>query len=541
MKRSQSKQGSKWRAERALVASAVVTLLAWGCSGDEELRAVGLGGGCSINSDCKDLLVCAFGYCHEQCTKDRDCELGLRCMNSPLDESLGVCQLESEVDCETDRDCPGLTQVCGIDDECRDPCEDDGDCTTTQVCANSNECASTDAEYDVLDGDGNIVTQGGSGASGGSGGHGGSSGSSGKGGASGQGGSGNTAGTDAGQGGESAGGAGGGPLDSGGMGGVPGGEAGESGTGASSGGVPASGGTGAGGSAGDGGSGEGGSPTPDEGGAAGMTGEGGASDGGPLILVEPIGEETLDNDSRETALETPVPSRATIYVNDIADQDWFKITPPNNGLSHIVWYEIEQEVGASTVVYATLAADNSAIDSLSYANGVTSAGYVTVGPGATLLLIFVRRNGTITSALAHLRFQMMAENDAHEPNNTKETATVIQRDSVTSGIVSMPWVSATNRPVQDWFAVDLDVGSTTVGFTAVPSTGRILVSRVAPNGATTSIGSNASGATGDFPAFTVTQAGTYYFVFEPSSGITNMSVTLPPYLSQPYSFRVTQQ
>lgn len=538
MKRTHSNQGIKWRAERAFTASAIVTLLAWGCSGDERLRALELGGSCSINSDCKELLVCAFGRCHEQCTKDRDCDPGLRCMNSPLDESLGVCQLESEVGCATDRDCPGETQVCGIDDECRDPCEADGDCTATQICANSDECASTDSEYDRLDEDGNIITDAGSGASGGS------SGSSGKGGSSGggTGGSGNTAGSEAsaGEGGASAAGGGPGPVDSGGMGGAPSADAGDGGMAASSGGVPASGGIDAGGTSGNGPGGEGGSAAVNDGGAAGHVGQGGGGHG-PVILVEPVGEELIDNDSRETALETPVPSSATIYVDDLMDQDWFKITPPNDGLSHIVWFEIEQEVGVRTNAYATLGADNSEIGSISYDNGVTSSGYVTVGPGATLLLNFVRRNGTITAGLAHLRFHLMEENDAHEPNNTKGTATVIQRDTVYSGIVSMPWVSLSDRPVQDWFAVELDVGSATLGLTAVPSTGRIRVSRVAPNGATTSMGESVSGATGDFAAFTVSQAGTYYFVFEPSSGITNISSTLPPYLTEPYSFRVTQQ
>src|SRR5262245_31653966 len=154
------------RARRAWLAvstSSVLILVAWGCTSSiaEKLRAAALAGSCSINSDCKNPYVCAFERCHIPCTEDRDCEPPpLRCVHGST-EGVPVCQLPDEVECETDRDCPGDKQVCGIDDECRDPCDSDGDCTLTQFCANSGECASTLPDYDHVDDDGNIIADGG--------------------------------------------------------------------------------------------------------------------------------------------------------------------------------------------------------------------------------------------------------------------------------------------------------------------------------------------------------------------------------------------
>jgi hypothetical protein len=136
-----------------------------------------------------------------------------------------------------------------------------------------------------------------------------------------------------------------------------------------------------------------------------------------------------------------------------------------------------------------------------------------------------------------------AEEDSHEPNNTKLTATEIERDTVYSGIVSAPWISDVNRPEQDWYAVHLEAGAMTMGFTAVPSQGRIGVNRVNPAGATTYLGMTEVGAIETFPSFTVPEAGTYYFVIAPS-GSSGMSGAVggakPTYLTEPYSFRVTQ-
>jgi hypothetical protein len=99
--------------------------------GDDNPPVVTLGGGCLINSDCKDPLVCAFRLCHSQCQDDRDCSTGERCVIA--DRPNRVCQLATEKKCSLNSQCPG-TEVCGIDDECRDQCATERDCVPGQLC-----------------------------------------------------------------------------------------------------------------------------------------------------------------------------------------------------------------------------------------------------------------------------------------------------------------------------------------------------------------------------------------------------------------------
>src|SRR5262245_32510296 len=90
------------RAWLALSTSGALICVAWGCTSStaEKLRAAALAGNCSINSDCKDEYICAFGRCHIPCTEDRDCDPGLRCVHGST-EGFPVCQLPDEVECET--------------------------------------------------------------------------------------------------------------------------------------------------------------------------------------------------------------------------------------------------------------------------------------------------------------------------------------------------------------------------------------------------------------------------------------------------------
>jgi hypothetical protein len=490
-------------------------------------------------------------------------------MHGPVEGTL-VCQLEAEVTCETDRDCPaekGASQVCGIDNECRDPCKADGDCTPTQVCAKSGECAST--YLDEVDGDGNIVKQGagtggsGTGGSANTGGSHASGGEAGGGDSAGRGGTGATAAggngavtqgdggsetSESGAAGEAGdGGSSSGTAGSAGKGGAQGGRggggnAGQGGTlgGAGSGGTLGGAGGGDAGSSPSAGAPAGGATT---GGAGGLAGSAGTGSGDGEILTETEdGVELVDNDARETAVIAPLPSKATIYVNSYSDADWFSVTPPNDGLTHIISLTIEQDAGANSAVTAYTGADNASIDGDRVFNtGTTGYAYVTAGPGATILLKFTRKNGSVTAGLAHLSFDVETENDAHEPNNAKEAATAIELGESYSGIVSAPWVTDLIRPHQDWYAVDLALGATSFALTAVPSEGRIEVSRVSPSGATTSLGANSTGATHTFADFNVTEAGIWYFVLEPYSGITGYtSGAKPTYLTTPYTFNVTQ-
>ena len=55
------------------------------------------------------------------------------------DKPFHVCQLGTELVCSHNSDCPG-SQVCGVDNQCRDQCESDRDCVSGQVCAEAT-CA----------------------------------------------------------------------------------------------------------------------------------------------------------------------------------------------------------------------------------------------------------------------------------------------------------------------------------------------------------------------------------------------------------------
>jgi hypothetical protein len=468
---------------RAVFWSCVAVALGFGCGSSKEQRiANDKGGSCAINSDCIDPFVCAFARCHVECTKDRDCDDDRRCVKSDTDPGAFVCQLEDELACESDRDCPGTQQVCGIDDECRDPCSKDSDCLDgSQICSNSNECASTDPEHDHLDEEGNIKLDG-----------------AGSGGTSGQGGAGN-------EGGKSP-----GPVDGGAS--------------------PGSG--GAGGSA---------APTGDAG-AAGMSdgGEPGAGGAGAVMedLTEtPDGNETVPNDTAEQAV--PLTNSATIHLSP-ADHDWFIVTPPKDGRSHIVSLVIEPDPTLRTVITARAVEDYSQIgDTSLLSQGVTSYAYLTIGPNAAAHLDFVAF--TNSSGSAHITMTMVAENDAYEPNDDRNSPADIALDDLISAQLLRPYVSQIDIPSEDWFALELTQGEATLEVVTAPEVARMLISLTNPSNATSSLRVTSPAETPTVE-FNVPTTGTYRLTFAPFTNTVESFSTgaKPDNLTSLYSFRVTQ-
>jgi hypothetical protein len=128
---------SSWHYTSALLfapVAAAVTLFA--CAGDD-VQPIALGGGCLVNSDCSSPLICAFRLCHQECKDDRDCSAGQRCVAG--DRPYRVCQLDQESRCSYNSDCAS-TEVCAIDDQCRDQCAADRDCVNGQLCV-TGTCA----------------------------------------------------------------------------------------------------------------------------------------------------------------------------------------------------------------------------------------------------------------------------------------------------------------------------------------------------------------------------------------------------------------
>ncbi|HEY3499846.1 MAG TPA: hypothetical protein VGK73_34380, partial [Polyangiaceae bacterium] len=276
-------------------------------------------------------------------------------------------------------------------------------------------------------------------------------------------------------------------------------------------------------------------------GGAGAGGTGGSAGAGEILRETSDGVETVPNDTRETAVAVSQPSTATIFVAGGSDEDWFSVTPPLDGKTHVISVEIAQDAGVGQQLRAYTLANHAQMGFYDFAGGSTGYVHATAGPGATILFRFFRSSGNISTGLAHLSFDFEVENDAHEPNDTKQTAAPIELDTTYSAMMTDPWVSDLDRPVQDWFAVDLEAGTATVALSAVPSQGRIEVYRVNPAGGSTQLGANNTGETRTFSAFSVPEAGTYYVMFQPYSGTSGfVKGVKPTYLTEPYTFRVTQ-
>ncbi len=116
-----------------LTGAVLVAIVACSGSSAEKLKAAELAEGCVINSDCAGDLVCAFRRCHVQCETSKDCDPGLLCVVS--DKPFKVCQLPVEVPCDNfnHSGCPG-SQLCAVDNRCREACRSDNDCVPPQVC-----------------------------------------------------------------------------------------------------------------------------------------------------------------------------------------------------------------------------------------------------------------------------------------------------------------------------------------------------------------------------------------------------------------------
>ena len=106
------------------------------CNASDEAILAALGQGCLLDSDCNSGLVCVFRHCHQPCATSEDCALddrGEHLLCVVGEKPNHVCQLDSDARCEGDADCPG-TQICAIDDRCRDECAADRDCMPGQLC-----------------------------------------------------------------------------------------------------------------------------------------------------------------------------------------------------------------------------------------------------------------------------------------------------------------------------------------------------------------------------------------------------------------------
>src|SRR5580700_2026124 len=101
----------------AVPAVAAVGFAVASCSSSK--AAVGLGGGCSLNSDCNSPLDCVFGLCHEACETQRDCPNGQPCVIAPGGGGH-ICELPTEGNCTDGGTCP-TGQACS-NEKCGTAC-----------------------------------------------------------------------------------------------------------------------------------------------------------------------------------------------------------------------------------------------------------------------------------------------------------------------------------------------------------------------------------------------------------------------------------
>lgn len=110
----------------------VTGLVGLGCADETPLRE--LKEGCSLTSECRDPLVCAFKKCHVECKSSKDCPNNQRCVEA--EKPYYVCQFEEDSACVRNSDCSG-DQVCSRDGQCRDQCASSRDCLPDQTCVES--------------------------------------------------------------------------------------------------------------------------------------------------------------------------------------------------------------------------------------------------------------------------------------------------------------------------------------------------------------------------------------------------------------------
>lgn len=90
-----------------------------------------IGTTCTRDAECSAPLVCRLGRCRSECSENRDCPVGARCL---LADGVGSCSLDFDDRCESSGHvCPtGLT--C-LGDQCVNTCHAPSDCPPDAICS----------------------------------------------------------------------------------------------------------------------------------------------------------------------------------------------------------------------------------------------------------------------------------------------------------------------------------------------------------------------------------------------------------------------
>lgn len=504
-----------------------VLISATGCSDDSEdiARKVGqVTESCALNSDCESPLVCVFERCHEPCNADSDCPYPARCVQSDR-TNVFACQFPDEATCSggNDSEC-NAPLVCAEDDQCRSPCGRDTDCPGEQSCTDDGVCA---GEREVDD-DGNLLTDG----------------------------SAQDAGNDSAPG-ESPN-TGGGFTDSGGDSDDADDDSASNDDDSAS---------------DDDALGDDSPPSADAGPDS--------TDEDPMIPAEedldsgiapeqndddisrvdagedptePIedgpdagGESTFDyfeeeasaeplpNDTREEALPL---TNASIWLEG-SDEDWFYVDVPDDGRAHIIEVVQTQGIDLISRMDVVAAADFSTLGSaFSTTEGATRTTYATVGPGTRTLLKFYATNRGV--GRSDVTVSVTAEDDAYEPNPSRDEAAPIALDTDVTAQMIVPYVSATERSSEDYYLVELVEGTAVFRLLSTPSNLRYQINLLPiGEGATSLIANTTLGDAGSWE-FDVPATGFYAIGLRDLENLGAVFQTPEAHLFESYSFRIEQ-
>jgi hypothetical protein len=291
----------------------------------------------------------------------------------------------------------------------------------------------------------------------------------------------------------------------------------------------------------------GGVPSTSDGGAANAATQAGSANAGAgasggarstsIYQEDCANPDPIPNDERERAIDFG--AGAIVCPIDSSDSDWFYVDTPNDGRAHVIQLDITETEGSWIDIDVTAAKDGSFVGRIHPSQrGLKLTGFLTVGPGTRTLFDV---NGYLENTdTATINVSLTPEADDHEPNNDRASATLIQPASEISAQLILPYVSASDQQIQDWYKVELAAGEHTFELTAVPTdlypdisvsdstNAKVKDSQRGPN----------RGATFSFD-FDVEQAGTYYFEVESVGGEDVISTgTKAKSYTQPYKFRI---
>jgi hypothetical protein len=208
----------------------------------------------------------------------------------------------------------------------------------------------------------------------------------------------------------------------------------------------------------------------------------------------------------------------------------------------VIELDVKQQAGLRTFVRAIAGADFAELGGEALQAGVTTSVFLTVGSGTTTLIQFTPWGASEKPGgkRVDVSLAVRAEDDAHEPNNTRETAAPITLNADVSAQIMIPFASAAEQTAVDWYSVPLEAGAASVSVSATPGGGRIRITRYNSANVPTTLITLVEGQTGDFD-FNIAEAGTYYFLFERYQGFEAFSQGAEPaFLTQPYTFRIVQ-